>query len=158
MLRVHCATKKKVSCEEKRPVDSDSWGPIKQPTSADFQDQFVGVSFPPLKFGILATFFSYFLICNDFNENFWNSQDLLIQLRGTFGISFRIFRSHLFPGTRFFSGKTWFWQFWSYKSRDSGPRRTRNSNFNNSIDRSKWEEHLEFFQNFPSIPFSRNDF
>jgi len=29
--KLHCATKKKVSCEEERPVDSDSWGPTKQP-------------------------------------------------------------------------------------------------------------------------------
>jgi len=26
-----CDIKRKVSCEEKRPVDSDSWGPMKQP-------------------------------------------------------------------------------------------------------------------------------
>jgi len=87
-------------------VDSDSWGPIKQPyvASADFQDQFVEVSFPPLQFGILAIL-SYFLICDDFNENFQNLQDQLIQPRGTFGIFFRIFRLHLSPGTRFFAGK-----------------------------------------------------
>jgi len=31
MNKLHCATKKKVSCEKKRPVDFGSWGPIKQP-------------------------------------------------------------------------------------------------------------------------------
>ena len=130
--KLHCATKKKVSCEEKRPRDSDSWGPINNPTSADFQDQFVGVSFPSLKFGILACFVLWW-----FQWKFLKLTDRLIQQRGTFGICFRIFRSQLSPETRFFAGKTWFRHFWSYESRDSGPARARNSNFNNLIDRSK---------------------
>ena len=90
-------------------------------------------------------FLCYFLICDDFNENFRNLQDRLIQLTGTFGIFFRIFCSHLSRGTRFFAGKMWSWQFWRYEPRDSGPPRAQNSNFNNSFDRSKWEEHFEFF-------------
>ena len=34
-------------------------GPYNNPTSADFQDQFVRVSFPPLKFVILVNFVSF---------------------------------------------------------------------------------------------------
>jgi len=109
----------------------------------DFQDQFVGVSFSPLKFGIL-TIFVLFFICNDFNENFWNLQDRLIQLRGTSRIFSEFFVHIPSPGTRFFARKTWFWHFWSYKSRDSGPPRAQNWNFNNLIDKSSWEEHLFF--------------
>jgi len=59
----------------------------------DFQDQFVGVSFPPLKFAILAIFvsFSHF---NNFDENFWSLQGRLIELRETFGFFFSEFFFH----------------------------------------------------------------
>ena len=77
-------------------------------------------------------------------RNFWNF--------------FQNFWSTLFSRNEVFAGKMWFRHYWSYKPRDSGPPRARNSNFNNSIDISKWEEHLEFFQNFSSTPFSRNYF
>jgi len=58
---------KKVSCEKKRPVDSDSWGAIKQPYIGGFQDQFVGVSFPKT-FCTLKSRFSPFKNC------FWRKE------------------------------------------------------------------------------------
>ena len=115
------------------------------------------MSFPSLKFVFLLLLY-HSLICDDFNENFWNLQERLIQLRGTSRIFIRIFGSHSSPGTRFFAGKTWFWHCSNYETRDSGPPRARNLTFNSWIDRFQREKHLGIFLEFFFHTLSKNGF
>ena len=128
-----------VSCEEKRPVDSDSRGPIKQPYVGGFSRSIRKGEFSTPELWDYCYFLSYFLICDASNENFWNLQDQLIQLRGTFEIFFRIFVLTVLQERGFLLEKRGFDTFQVLEPRDSGPPRARNSNFNDSIDRSKWE-------------------
>ena len=137
-------------------MDSDSWGPIKQPyvASADFQDQFVGVSFTPLKFGILAilVLFSHLwwfqwkfletysidtternLFSEFFVHIFLQERGFLLEKRGfdTFEVINHAILDLLGHGIQILI------------TRLIGPSE---------------ESTLNFFQNFSSIPFSRNDF
>jgi len=60
MLKYHCTTKKKFTARKNGRWIVIAGGRYNNPTSADFQDQFVRVGFPNLKFVILATFVSSF--------------------------------------------------------------------------------------------------
>jgi len=137
----HCITKKKVSCEEEQLVHSDCWGSIKQPYVGGISSSIRRGEFSTLKVRDSCYFcviFPFVIISTKVFETYTNWEKPL-ELFSEF------FVRTLLRERDFLLGKRDFATFWSYKTRDSGPLRARNTMFNNSIDRSKSEEHLEFF-------------
>jgi len=143
--------KKKVSCEEKWPLDSDSWGSIKQPYVGGFSRSIRrGEFFNPKVWNCCYRIVDYF------NENFWNLQDRLIQLKGNFEFfqhfSFTpLSRSEVFCWKSFDTFEIIKHAILDLLGHGIQILITR------SIDPSK-KSTLNFLQNFSSIPFSRNDF
>ena len=144
--------KKKVSCKQKKPVDSDSWGPIKQPYVSGFSRSIRRGEFFTSKVWDSCYFcliFSFVMISMKIFETYridwYNCEELL-------EFFFRIFRSYLSPGTRFLAGKTWFLHFWSYVLGHG--IKILITPLMGTSEKST----LNFFQNFSWIPFSRNDF
>jgi len=133
--------KKKVSCEEEQLVHSDCWGSIKQPYVGGISSSIRRGEFSTLKVRDSCYFcviFPFVIISTKVFETYTNWEKPL-ELFSEF------FVRTLLRERDFLLGKRDFATFWSYKTRDSGPLRARNTMFNNSIDRSKSEEHLEFF-------------
>jgi len=92
-------------------------------------------------------FLRYSFICDDFNEKFWNLQDRWMLPRGKY-VFFQNFSSLPFPRKTFYAGKPSFWDFQNCGTRRLVTPRKRNPRSNSPIDRSYWEEHLEFLSAF----------
>jgi len=131
-------------------------GSYNNPTSADFQDQFVRVSFPPLKFMILATFVSF--------SHLWWFQWKFLKLTRAIDTTERDFWN--------FFQNFWFTPFSRneifLENRDFDPVQIMKHAILGLLgheierliarsiglsERNTWN----FFQNFSFIPFSRND-
>ena len=107
---------KKSSVLRAIPIDSGIWRPIKQSLIRRFfVSRHEGIFWP---FEVSAFLRYYFLICDGFNENYWNSRSLLILSRRAPRF-FSEFFIHIYAQKWGSKGqKTWFKKFSNWKTRD----------------------------------------